>query len=95
MEDQEKSLLTEALGFYLTAFHFEDLSGSKPNELEILYLLGELSFRIGKEADAVAIFHNLVRDSRLEANEAFRKRVRRRWYEARHEEPPEDEDLPA
>jgi DNA-binding response OmpR family regulator/uncharacterized protein (DUF2225 family) len=93
MEDQEKSLLTEALGFYLTAFHFEDLSGSKPNELEILYLLGELSFRIGKEADAVAIFHNLVRDSRLEANEAFRKRVRRRWYEARHEEPPAEEDL--
>ena len=86
--DEERKFLSEALDFYLTAYHFEDLTDAKLSDLEILYLLGELSFRLGREADAVAVFEHLVRDSRLESKEAFRKMVHRRWYEARHETPP-------
>ena len=86
--DEERKFLSEALDFYLTAYHFEDLTGAKLTDLEILYLLGELSFRLGREANAVTIFEHLVRDSRLESKESFRKMVHRRWYEARHEPPP-------
>ncbi len=85
----ERRYMQEALGFYLTAFHFEDLSEARPTEIEVFYLLGELSFRLGKDAYAVAIFERLLRDPRLEGNEAFLRMIRRRWYEARHEEPEE------
>jgi len=83
---EERRYLSEALEYYLTAYHFEDLTGAKPSDQELLYLLGELSFRLGREADAVAVFEHLVRDPRLEANPSFLKMVRRRWFEARHEE---------
>ncbi len=86
--EEERRFLSEALDFYLTAYHFEDLADAKLSDLEILYLLGELSFRLGREADAVTIFDHLVRDSRLESKESFRRMVHRRWYEARHEPPP-------
>ncbi|GMV64823.1 MAG: DUF2225 domain-containing protein [Candidatus Omnitrophica bacterium] len=86
-KELEARFLSEALNFYLTAFHFEELREARPTEIEIFYLLGELSFRLGKEEDAVAIFDKLVKDPRLEGNEAFRRMVRRRWYEARHEDP--------
>lgn len=85
----ERRFLQETLGFYLTAFHFEDLGDSKPTEIEIFYLLGELFFRLARDAYAVAIFERLLRDPRLEGNEAFLRMIRRRWYEARHEEPEE------
>jgi DNA-binding response OmpR family regulator/uncharacterized protein (DUF2225 family) len=85
----EQRFLQEALGFYLTAFHFEDQSDAHPTEIEVFYLLGELSFRLGRDAYAVAIFERLLRDPRLEGNEAFLRMIRRRWYEARHEEPDE------
>ena len=84
---QERQFLQEALGFYLTAFHFEDLSDAHPTDIEVFYLLGELSFRLGRDAYAVAIFERLLRDPRLEQNETFLRMIRRRWYEARHEEP--------
>jgi DNA-binding response OmpR family regulator/uncharacterized protein (DUF2225 family) len=90
-KERENQYLSEALDYYLTAFHFEDLADAKPNELEILYLLGELSFRLGKDKEAVAIFEHLVRDPRLESKPSFLKMIRRRWYEARHEEPPAEE----
>ncbi|MCA9429465.1 MAG: DUF2225 domain-containing protein [Candidatus Omnitrophica bacterium] len=84
-KEDESKLLGEALDFYKTAFHFEDLTHSKPSELEILFLLGELSFRIDRENDAVAIFEHLVRDPRVEERESFKKMIHRRWYEARNE----------
>jgi DNA-binding response OmpR family regulator/uncharacterized protein (DUF2225 family) len=87
--EHEKQFLAEALEYYLIAFHFEDLVAAHPTEIEIFYLLGEISFRLGREADAVAIFDRLVRDPRLEEKDAFRKMVRRRWFEARHEPPAE------
>jgi len=86
-KSQESLYLQEALDFYLTAFHFEDLSDSHPTEIEVFYLLGDLSFRLGKDAYAVAIFERLLRDPRLEGNEIFLRMIRRRWFEARHEEP--------
>lgn len=85
--DFENQFLGEALDYYLSAFHFEDLSEARPSEIEIFYLLGELSFRLGREEDAVAILDKLVKDPRLEGNEPFRRMVRRRWFEARHEDP--------
>ncbi len=81
----EKKFLEEALEYYKTAFHFEDLAQSKPSELEILFLLGEISFRVDREGDAVAIFEHLVRDPRVEQRESFKKMIHRRWYEARNE----------
>lgn len=81
----EQDFLEEALGFYKTAFHFEELTHSKLNELELLYLIGEISFRVGREEHAVAIFENLVRDPRVEERENFKKMIHRRWYEARNE----------
>jgi len=89
--ENEQIWLSEALDFYLTAFHFEDLLHSRPSEMEILFLLGELAFRLGREAAAVAVFERMVRDPRLESKESFRRMIHRRWYEARHETPP-DED---
>ncbi len=85
----ERSFLQEALDFSLTAFHSDDLSDSHPTGIEVFYRLGELSFRLGRDAFAVAIFERLVRDPRLEGNDAFLRMVRRRWYEARHEAPDE------
>ena len=82
----EKRYIEEAREFYLAAFHFEDLAETKPNELEVFYLLGELSFRLGKQSEAVSVFERLVHDPRLEAKPSFRKMVHRRWFQARRED---------
>ncbi|NUN95320.1 MAG: DUF2225 domain-containing protein [Candidatus Omnitrophica bacterium] len=81
--EAEHPFLAEALDYYLTAFHFEDLTGARPNEMEIFFLLGELSLRLGRGSDAIAIFDLLIRDPRLDEQDPFKKMVRRRWQEAR------------
>lgn len=81
----EQVFLEEALDLYKAAFHFEEMTNSKLNELEMLFLIGELSFRVGREENAVAIFENLVRDPRVEERQNFKKMIHRRWYEARNE----------
>lgn len=83
--EPERQYLSEALDYYLTAFQFEDLTGARPNEIEIFFLLGELSLRLGRGLEAIAIFDLMVKDPRLDDHDPFKKMVRRRWQEARNE----------
>lgn len=84
-EARERDALQEALDWYLTAFHFEDLTGAKPSDLEIFYLIGELYLRLDRRSEAVTIFDRLTRDPRTEGHESFLRMVRRRWTEARYQ----------
>ena len=76
-DKQEEVFLKYALQNYLEAFDKEELPIGNLNEISMLYLLGELSRRIGKHNDAIVWFGKAVASPERGENPKIEKLARR------------------
>ncbi|RDV82116.1 DUF2225 domain-containing protein [Ammonifex thiophilus] len=83
-EEEEKEYLEKARGHLRAAFEEERLGGPEA-ELNLLYLLGELSFRLGDRAEAARWWSLILHHPHKEAQPRILQRTRERWYELRRE----------
>ena len=78
-EDKEKegAALNEALGYYIDVYEKTDMGDPS----KIMYLIGELHRRLGKEKEAVKWFSRVANDK--EGNQAMRRLARNAWQSLR------------
>ncbi|ACX51609.1 cyclic nucleotide-binding protein [Ammonifex degensii KC4] len=81
---EEKEYLEKARNYLKAAFEEERLGGPEA-ELNLLYLLGELSFRLGDRAEAARWWSLVLHHPQKEAQPRILQRTRERWYELRRE----------
>ena len=82
-DKQEEVFLKYALQNYLEAFDKEELPIGNLNEISMLYLLGELSRRIGKHNDAIVWFGKAVASPERGENPKIEKLAREQWVLAK------------
>ncbi len=76
-EENEKTMLNEALGYYIDVYEKSD----QGDVSKVLYLIGELNRRLGNNKDAVFWFSRLVNDQNC--SQAMRHRARQAWQSLR------------
>ncbi|MGE5629637.1 MAG: DUF2225 domain-containing protein [Caulobacteraceae bacterium] len=77
---QENVFLNYAYQNYMQAFDTEELPIGNLNEISMLYLLGELSRRLGKLNDAITWFSKAVASPEKKENPKIEKLAREQWY---------------
>lgn len=78
-DKHEETFLKFSLKNYLEAFDNEELPIGNLNEISMLYLLGELSRRVGKYNDAVVWFGKAVSSPERKENPRIEKLAREQW----------------
>jgi uncharacterized protein len=78
-DQQEEVFLKYALQNYLEAFDKEELPIGNLNEISMMYLLGELSRRLGKLNDAIVWFGKAVASPERAANPKIERLAREQW----------------
>ncbi|MEA4848406.1 MAG: DUF2225 domain-containing protein [Clostridiaceae bacterium] len=84
-DKQEELFLNYSLRNYLEAFNKEPLPIGNLNEISLMYLLGELSRRIGKFNDAITWFGKAAASPERKENPKIEKLVREQWVVAREQ----------
>lgn len=84
-DKQEEVFLKYAQQNYLEAFDKEELPIGNLNEISMLYLLGELSRRLGKFNDAIAWFGKAVASPERNANPKIERLAREQWILAKEQ----------
>lgn len=84
-DKQEEVFLNYALKNYLEAFDKEELPLGNLNEISVLYLLGELSRRLGKFNDAVVWFGKAVASPERGENPRIERMAREQWNLAKEQ----------
>ncbi len=84
-DKQEEVFLGYALRNYLEAFEKEELPIGNLNEISMMYLLGELSRRLGKLNDAIVWFGKVVMSPEKEENPKIEKLAREQWILAKEQ----------
>ncbi|MBS2970393.1 DUF2225 domain-containing protein [Metabacillus sp. KIGAM252] len=82
-EDQEMRFLELALEEYIRSYMKEDYAGTKMTEMKVLYLIGELSRRIGKETQAVRYFSRIIENQSQTLEKGLVEMAKDRWQEMR------------
>ncbi|KZZ83431.1 MULTISPECIES: DUF2225 domain-containing protein [Bacillaceae] len=82
-EDQEMRFLELALKEYIQSYMMEDYAGTKMTEMRVLYLIGELSRRIGKETQAVRYFSRIIENQSQTLEKGLVEMAKDRWQEMR------------
>jgi len=75
--EKEQAALNEALGYYIDVYEKTDMGDPS----KIMYLIGELHRRLGKEKEAVKWFSRVANDK--EGNQAMRRLARNAWQSLR------------
>lgn len=78
-DKQEETFLNYALQNYLEAFDKEPLPIGNLNEISMMYLLGELSRRLGKFDDAIVWFSKAVASPERADNPRIERLTREQW----------------
>lgn len=78
-DKQEEVFLNYALQNYLEAFDKEALPIGNLNEISVMYLLGELSRRLGKFNDAIVWFGKAVASPERGENPMIERLTREQW----------------
>ena len=78
-DKHEETFMKYALKNYLDAFDKEELPIGNLNEISMLYLLGELSRRVGKLKDAIVWFGKAVASPERGENPRIEKLAREQW----------------
>lgn len=78
-DKQEEQFLNFALVNYLEAFDKEPLPIGNLNEISMMYLLGELSRRLGKLDDAITWFGKAAASPERKENPMIEKLAREQW----------------
>ena len=81
---EEQRFMTIALNEYVESYNTLDFLGTQLSELRIIYLLGELSRRIGKTADARKYFSKVIEKQKRSAELGVIEMAKERWREMRN-----------
>ncbi|AZB44276.1 DUF2225 domain-containing protein [Bacillus sp. FJAT-42376] len=84
-KEEELRFLKLALEEYLQSYMKEDYLGSKLTEMKVLYLIGELSRRTGKENQAVRYFSRMIENQSVTKEKGIIEMAKDRWQEMREE----------
>ncbi|MGO0121932.1 DUF2225 domain-containing protein [Desulfothermobacter acidiphilus] len=83
-KEEEKEFLEKARNSLREAFEEERMGGAEA-ELNLMYLLGELSFRLGDRDQAARWWGMVLHHPQRNAQPRILQRTRERWYELRKE----------
>lgn len=83
--EEEIKYLTLSRNLYLAAYEHEGLRGCETPEINIIYLLGELSARIGDCEGAIKWYNKVTEHETRELHKALVAQARDRWQEVRNE----------
>jgi uncharacterized protein (DUF2225 family) len=84
-DKQENVFLEHAMEKYLEAFDKEELPFGNLNGISVMYLLGELSRRLGKLNDAIAWFGKAVSSPERGSNPRIERMARDQWALAKEQ----------
>ena len=84
-EQGEKRFLTFARNSYVDSYSAGDYSGTQMSETKVLYLIGELSWRIGDRDEAVRNFSRVIEQQRTSTEPKIIQMAKDRWQEIRTE----------
>ena len=79
----EIKYLTLARNYYIHAYEHQGLRGCETPEINIIYLLGELSARIGDFEGAIKWFNKVTEHETKELHKALVAQARDRWQDIR------------
>jgi len=82
-DNKEESFLGMSLKYYKEAYDTESFSDGGIGELTVIYLIGELSRRIGKYEDAIAWFNRVINHPEKNKNPRIEKLAREQWRSSR------------
>lgn len=82
-DDNEFDFLKMALEFYKEAFDTESFSDNNLNELTVIYLIGEISRRIGMYEESLDWFNRLINHPDKGTNRRIEKLAREQWRKVR------------
>ncbi|WP_353892641.1 DUF2225 domain-containing protein [Proteinivorax hydrogeniformans] len=80
---QEYKFLRTAKKYYKQAYENGKLSGYEQPEVYIIYLIGELSARTGKNHDAIRWFSKVTEHKERSLHQSIEKKARERWNEVK------------
>lgn len=81
--EQENRFLKLALKEYTESYSTGDYKGTQVSELRLMYLIGELSRRIGLTQDAVRFFSRVIEKQRQSVEPQIIQLAKDRWQEMR------------
>ncbi|WP_226678791.1 DUF2225 domain-containing protein [Mesobacillus jeotgali] len=83
--EQEMRFLKLALKEYTESYSTGDYKGTQVSELRLMYLIGDLSRRIGQTQDAVRFFSKVIEKQRQSVEPQIIQLAKDRWQEMREE----------
>lgn len=85
LKSEEKRFLAIARNLYTDSYLAGDYSGTQMSETRVLYLIGELSWRIGDREEAVRNFSRVIEHQRTSTEPKIIQMAKERWQEVRLE----------
>lgn len=83
--DQEKRFMKLALHEYIEAYLTQDYQGTQLSEFRVLYLLAELSYRVGNKKDSGKYFSKIIEGQRRAVETRIVEMAKERWQEIRQD----------
>jgi uncharacterized protein len=84
--DQEMRFLKLSLKEYTESYSTGDYKGTQVSELRLMYLIGELSRRVGQTQDAVRFFSRVIEKQRQSVEPQIIQLAKERWQEMREKQ---------
>ncbi len=82
-EVEEQRFLTVARNFYNASFSEGDFVGTQMSETRVLYLIAELSWKIGDKDEAIKSFSRALERQRTSSEPKLIEMVKERWQDIR------------
>ncbi|HZK84668.1 MAG TPA: DUF2225 domain-containing protein [Desulfosporosinus sp.] len=77
--EQEKRFMGMAMNAYEESFVLSDFAGTSMSELKVLFMIGELSRRLGQHQKAVSYFSKIVQHENAKDEQKMVKMAREQW----------------
>lgn len=84
-KEEEERFLNEALKQYKRSYEQADYLSTQMSDIRILYMIGELSRRVGKIKDAITYFSLVIQHENRELEKNIVNKAREQWYIIRNE----------
>src|SRR5690606_23174879 len=85
-EQEEKRFLSEALNQYKKSYERADYIATPMTDIRILYMIGELSRRVGNIDEAIRYFSLVIQHKDKESEQKIVEMAREQWYLIRNSE---------
>lgn len=84
-DHEEKRFLSIARNAYIDSYSAGDYSGTQMSESRVLYLIGELSWKIGDREEAIRNFSRVLEQQRTSHEPKIIQMAKERWQEIRED----------